>query len=617
MLTNVAAVVLDGVNPFELGVVCEVFGTDRSDDGLPVYDFAVASAEGPTLTSRSGFSLHVEHGLERLESADLIAVPAGACYKWREFPPELLEALRRGVERGARVLSVCSEVLSMGPTVGAILWNLLTWLVGLPCHSSHALFGGLIGAAVMSAGWSSINGGTVVTKVLLPAIAAPLVAGLAAMLATRLTYRINRNVTDPNQLKSTAKGYRAGQIASAGLVSLAHGTNDAQTMGVVALGGRTRLEGGRRAPPQPERGAGGGRVRGGARCTAGRDAGVRGARRAPAGPERGVRAGCAECGHRTRGAAVAPGESAGPRRVRGGPDGRGAPGRGTEAGTGMSGSGERGTGTGAGMGGGLLVAGTTSNGKSVVTAGICRWLVRRGVKVAPFKAQERISLNSFVTREGAEIGRAQAMQAQAARVEPTALMNPVLLKPGSGPVEPGRPDGQAGGRDERRGYHGGRQEALLGTVTDCLEQLRSTYDAVICEGAGSPAEINLRRTDIVNMGIARAAKFPVLVVGDIDRGGVFASFFGTTALLSAEDQSLVAGYLVNKFRGDVSLLEPGLDMLYGLTGRRTYGVLPFTHGLGIDEEDGLRVSMRGAVRESVVAPRTARRCCGWRSARCR
>ncbi|MFE8913540.1 anion permease [Streptomyces globisporus] len=120
--------------------------------------------------------------------------------------------------------------------VGAILWNLLTWLLGLPSSSSHALFGGLIGAAVMSAGWSSINGGTVVTKVLLPAIAAPLVAGIAAMLATRLTYRINRNVTDPNQLKSTAKGYRAGQIASAGLVSLAHGTNDAQkTMGIITL----------------------------------------------------------------------------------------------------------------------------------------------------------------------------------------------------------------------------------------------------------------------------------------------------------------------------------------------------------------------------------------------
>ncbi|WP_433548249.1 cobyric acid synthase [Streptomyces sp. CA-294286] len=266
-------------------------------------------------------------------------------------------------------------------------------------------------------------------------------------------------------------------------------------------------------------------------------------------------------------------------------------------------------------GGGLLVAGTTSDaGKSVVTAGICRWLVRQGVKVAPFKAQN-MSLNSFVTREGAEIGRAQAMQAQAARVEPTALMNPVLLKPGSDRssqvVLLGKPVGEmsargffgtAGGRKYGEGVQGGHREALLGTVTECLAELRSQYDAVICEGAGSPAEINLRRTDIVNMGIARAADFPVVVVGDIDRGGVFASFFGTTALLAEEDQRLIAGYLVNKFRGDVSLLEPGLRMLEDLTGRRTYGVLPYAHGLGIDEEDGLRVSMRGAVRESVVAP---------------
>ncbi|MER7990130.1 cobyric acid synthase [Streptomyces noursei] len=254
------------------------------------------------------------------------------------------------------------------------------------------------------------------------------------------------------------------------------------------------------------------------------------------------------------------------------------------------------------VGGGLLVAGTTSDaGKSVVTAGICRWLARQGVSVAPFKAQN-MSLNSFVTREGAEIGRAQAMQAAAARVEPTALMNPVLLKPGSDRssqvVLLGKPVGEL----SARGYHAGRQEQLLGTVTDCLAELRRTHDAVICEGAGSPAEINLRRTDIVNMGLARAARIPVVVVGDIDRGGVFASFFGTTALLSEQDQSLVAGYLVNKFRGDVTLLEPGLEMLRGITGRRTYGVLPYAHGLGIDEEDGLRMSLRGAVRESVVAP---------------
>ncbi|MFE9247358.1 cobyric acid synthase [Streptomyces sp. NPDC007088] len=252
-------------------------------------------------------------------------------------------------------------------------------------------------------------------------------------------------------------------------------------------------------------------------------------------------------------------------------------------------------------GGGLLVAGTTSDaGKSVVTAGICRWLVRQGVRVAPFKGQN-MSLNSYVTREGAEIGRAQAMQAQAARIEPSALMNPVLLKPGgdrtSQVVLLGRPVGEL----SARAYHGGRQETLLGTVVDCLEQLRSRYDAVICEGAGSPAEINLRRTDLVNMGVARAARLPVLVVGDIDRGGVFASFFGTTALLDPGDQELIAGYLVNKFRGDVSLLEPGLVMLEQLTGRRTFGVLPFRHGLGIDEEDGLAVSLRGAVRESAVS----------------
>ncbi|MEU4894359.1 cobyric acid synthase [Streptomyces sp. NPDC044780] len=274
-----------------------------------------------------------------------------------------------------------------------------------------------------------------------------------------------------------------------------------------------------------------------------------------------------------------------------------------------------GTGAPGARGGGLLVAGTTSDaGKSVVTAGICRWLARKGVSVAPFKAQN-MSLNSFVTREGAEIGRAQAMQAAAARVEPSALMNPVLLKPGgdrsSQVVLLGKPVGEM----SARGYFGksgapssgespyarGRK-ALLGTVTECLEELRRTHDAVICEGAGSPAEINLRRTDIVNLGLARAAELPVVVVGDIDRGGVFASFFGTTALLSAADQRHVAAYLVNKFRGDVSLLEPGLEMLRDLTGRPTVGVLPFAHGLGIDEEDGLRVSLRGAVRESVVAP---------------
>jgi adenosylcobyric acid synthase len=238
---------------------------------------------------------------------------------------------------------------------------------------------------------------------------------------------------------------------------------------------------------------------------------------------------------------------------------------------------------------GLMIAGTGSDaGKSVVTAGVCRFLVRRGVRVAPFKGQN-MSLNSFVTRDGAEIGRAQAMQAQASRVEPSALMNPVLLKPGSDRSSQVVLLGRAVGEMSARGYHGGTQGELLDVVADCLAELGRSYDAVICEGAGSPAEINLRRTDIVNMGLARRANIPALVVGDIDRGGVFASFFGTTALLAPEDQALIAGYVINKFRGDVTLLEPGLDMLHKLTGRPTLGVLPYARGLGIDEEDGLRV----------------------------
>jgi adenosylcobyric acid synthase len=253
-------------------------------------------------------------------------------------------------------------------------------------------------------------------------------------------------------------------------------------------------------------------------------------------------------------------------------------------------------------GGALLVAGTTSDaGKSVVTAGICRWLARKGLTVAPFKAQN-MSLNSYVTRGGAEIGRAQAMQAAAARTEPTALMNPVLLKPGGDRGSQVVLLGRAVGEVTARGYHEERTGRLLGTVTDCLAELRATHDAVICEGAGSPAEINLRHGDIVNMGLARAAGLPVVIVGDIDRGGVFASFFGTTALLSAEDQRLIAGYLINKFRGDPTLLTPGLDMLRDLTGRPVLGVLPHRHGLGIDEEDGLRLSLRGTVRETATAP---------------
>ena len=241
------------------------------------------------------------------------------------------------------------------------------------------------------------------------------------------------------------------------------------------------------------------------------------------------------------------------------------------------------------MRGALLVAGTTSDaGKSVLTAGLCRWLARQGVKVAPFKAQN-MSLNSAVTADGAEIGRAQAVQAAAAMVEPEAAMNPVLLKPGSDRTSQvvllGKPYADVSALTYRD-----HKAALLEVSLQCLADLRSRYDVVICEGAGSPAEINLRATDIANMGLARAAELPVLVVGDINPGGVFAGLFGTLALLSPEDQALVCGFVVNKFRGDPALLQPGLDMLQRLTGRPTLGVVPWTEGLELDVEDSLGLS---------------------------
>ncbi|REE95755.1 cobyric acid synthase [Thermomonospora umbrina] len=238
------------------------------------------------------------------------------------------------------------------------------------------------------------------------------------------------------------------------------------------------------------------------------------------------------------------------------------------------------------MSGALLVAGTTSDaGKSVLTAGLCRWLVRQGVKVAPFKAQN-MSLNSMVTLDGAEIGRAQVMQAQAARIEPTADMNPILLKPGSDRrsqvVVLGRPVADVDALEYRAHKDRLREVALAS-----LDRLRAEYDVVVCEGAGSPAEINLRAGDIANMGLARAAGLPVLVVGDIDRGGVFAALYGTVGLLEPADQALIAGFVINKFRGAVELLEPGLRMLQGLTGRPTLGVLPWLDGLQLDVEDSL------------------------------
>ncbi len=246
------------------------------------------------------------------------------------------------------------------------------------------------------------------------------------------------------------------------------------------------------------------------------------------------------------------------------------------------------------MKGALLVAGTTSDaGKSVLTAGLCRWLARQGVRVAPFKAQN-MSLNSFVTPDGAEIGRAQAMQAAAAGIEPDARMNPVLLKPGSDTrthvIVRGQPRDEVSAAEYRT-----HSQGLLKIALDSLEDLRAEYDVVICEGAGSPAEINLRDTDIANMGLARAAGLPVVVVGDIDRGGVFAALYGTLALLDPADQALVSGFIINKFRGDPGLLDPGLRMLTSLTGRPVLGVLPWRGGLGLDMEDSLALDVAGPV----------------------
>lgn len=238
------------------------------------------------------------------------------------------------------------------------------------------------------------------------------------------------------------------------------------------------------------------------------------------------------------------------------------------------------------MTGALLVCGTTSDaGKSVLVAGLCRWLSRQGVRVAPFKAQN-MALNSAVTPDGCEIGRAQHAQALAAGAVPEAAMNPVLIKPTgerhSQVVVMGRPMFEAGARDYLV-----RKSALMPIVLEALADLRSRYDVVICEGAGSPAEINLRPHDLVNLGLARAADLPVVIVGDIDRGGVFAALYGTLGLLAPEDQALVAGFVINRFRGDPTVLAPGLDQLTRMTGRPVLGVLPHLEGLWLDAEDSL------------------------------
>ncbi|MDO5629539.1 MAG: cobyric acid synthase [Mobilicoccus sp.] len=235
---------------------------------------------------------------------------------------------------------------------------------------------------------------------------------------------------------------------------------------------------------------------------------------------------------------------------------------------------------------GLLLAGTTSDaGKSLLTAGWCRSLARRGVSVAPFKSQN-MSNNSMVCHDGAEIGRAQWVQAIAARVVPEAAMNPVLLKPGSDRrshvVLLGQPHGELGTGE----WATGRRE-LARAAFAAFEDLSSRYDVVIAEGAGSAAEVNLRDGDYTNMGLARAMDLPVVVVGDIDRGGVLASMYGTWALLDDADRAHLRGWIVNKFRGDVELLRPGLSIVEERTGLPVHGVVPWLEGAWLDGEDAL------------------------------
>jgi len=249
----------------------------------------------------------------------------------------------------------------------------------------------------------------------------------------------------------------------------------------------------------------------------------------------------------------------------------------------------------------LMVQGTTSDaGKSTVVAALCRLLVRRGVRVAPFKPQN-MALNSAVTRDGGEIGRAQALQAIAAGIEPHTDMNPVLLKPSSDIGAQVIIHGQVRADMNARDYHQYKPVAM-GAVLESHARLLAQYEAVIVEGAGSPAEINLRDRDIANMGFAEAVDCPVILVADIDRGGVFAHLVGTLSCLSQSERDRVIGFVINRFRGDIKLLEPGLEWLEQQTGKPVLAVLPYLHGLFLDAEDAVQAAQvnKGAFR--VVVP---------------
>jgi adenosylcobyric acid synthase len=249
----------------------------------------------------------------------------------------------------------------------------------------------------------------------------------------------------------------------------------------------------------------------------------------------------------------------------------------------------------------LMVQGTTSDaGKSTVVAALCRLLKRQGVRVAPFKPQN-MALNSAVTADGGEIGRAQALQAIAAGVPPHTDMNPVLLKPSSDTGAQVIIHGKARAEMNARDYHQYKTIAMQ-AVLESHQRLSSQYESIIVEGAGSPAEINLRDRDIANMGFAEAVDCPVILVADIDRGGVFAHIVGTLSCLSESERARVIGFVINRFRGDIALLEPGLDWLEQQTGKPVLAVLPYLHGLFLDAEDAVQPvqAAQGAFR--IVVP---------------
>jgi len=246
----------------------------------------------------------------------------------------------------------------------------------------------------------------------------------------------------------------------------------------------------------------------------------------------------------------------------------------------------------------LMVQGTTSDaGKSTLVTALCRWLARQGVAVVPFKPQN-MALNSAVTAEGGEIGRAQAVQAQAAGLAPHTDMNPVLLKPNSDTGAQVIIHGRAVANMQAGIYHDYKKVAMA-AVLESHQRLSGNYAVVMVEGAGSPAEINLRANDIANMGFAEAVDCPVIIIADIDKGGVFAHLVGTLELLAPSEQARVKGFVINRFRGDIGLLQSGLDWLEARTGKPVLGVLPYLHNLHLEAEDGIDRRQVGAAQQQL------------------